>query len=288
VLHRTWGGFKIVLLRHVETQEVAHLGYTVQRDDSLRLFDALSRILAEGSRNYTQAVITLADDSLLRVDCLATWEVGHERRYKSRLSVIAENAAEIKRRAFSGDRSVVDRAADVYPVRIETNDEAIRIVYSNHDEKSVPQVDCVALQLCKEEIPERVTRYEINQIEDSFKGNRINLMSFDLSPYESPDEPRHAAEQLGQLLDCEVVDHLAGSPVLDHLTSSSESRTGLRLPARPLSLAIAAVTLVAVSSLMFHFYGGEKASREEADSVELEPKDEAPDGAPPPKPRRSH
>jgi len=71
---------------------------------------------------------------------------------------------------------------------------------------------------------------------------------------------------------------------VDHLTSSSESRTGLRLPASPLSLAIAAVTLVAVSSLMFHFYGGEKASREEAESVELEPKDEAPDGAPPPKP----
>ena len=30
------------------------------------------------------------------------------------------------------------------------------------------------------------------------------------------------------------VDHLAGLPVLDHLTSSSESRTGLRLPASPL------------------------------------------------------
>ncbi len=207
-LHRTWGGFKIVLLRHVETQEVAHLGYTVQSDDALRLFDVLSRILAEGSRNYTQAVITLADGSLLRVDCLATWEVGHKRRYKSRLSVIAENAAEIKRRAFSRDRAIVDRAADVYPVRIETNDEAIRIVYSNHDEKSVPQVDCVALQLCKEEIAGRLTRYEINLIEDSFKGNRINLMSFDLSPHESPDEPRRAAEQLGELLDLEVLDHL--------------------------------------------------------------------------------
>ena len=80
------------------------------------------------------------------------------------------------------------------------------------------------------------------------------------------------------------VDHLAGLPVSDHLTSSSESRTGLRLPAGPLSLAIAAVALVAVSGLMFHFYGGEKASREEAESVELEPTDEAPDGAPPPKP----
>ena len=125
-----------------------------------------------------------------------------------RLSGIADNAAEIERREFSRDRSVVDRAADVYPVRIETNDEAIRIIYSNHDEKSVPQVDCVALQLCKEEIPERVTRYEINLIEDSFKGNRINLMSFDLPPHESPDQPRRAAEQLGELLDLEVLDHL--------------------------------------------------------------------------------
>jgi hypothetical protein len=207
-LHRTWGGFKIVLLRHVETQEVAHLGYTMQSDDALRLFDALSRILAEGSRNYTQAVITFADGSLLRVDCLATWEVGHKRRYKSRLSVVAENAAEIKRKAFSRDRSIVDRAADVYPVRIESKDESIRIVYSNHDEKLVSWDDCVAIQLCKEEIAGRVTRYEINLIEDSFKGNRINLMSFDLPPHESPHEPRDAAEQLGQLLDCEVVDHL--------------------------------------------------------------------------------
>lgn len=207
-LHRTWRGFKIVLLRHVETQEVAHLGYTVQSDDALRVFDVLSRILAEGSRNYTQAVITLADDSLLRVDRLPTWEVGHKRRYKSRLSVIDENAAEINRRAFSRDRSIVEPAADVYPVRIETNDGAIRIIYSNHDEKSVLQVDCVALQLCKEEIPERVTRYEINLIEDSFKGDRINLVSLDLPPDESPDEPRRAAEQLGKLLGLKVVDHL--------------------------------------------------------------------------------
>ena len=68
--------------------------------------------------------------------------------------------------------------------------------------------DCVALQLCKEEIAGDLTRYEINLIEDSFKGNRINLMSFDLDPQESPHQPRQAAEDLGQLLDCEVVDHL--------------------------------------------------------------------------------
>lgn len=207
-LHRTWGGFKIVLLRHVETQEVAYLGYTLKSEDALPVFDALSRILAEGSHNYTQAVITLADGSPLRVDRLATWEVGHKRRYKSQLSVVAENAAEIKRKAFSRDRSIVDHAADVYPVRIETNEEAIRIVYSNHDEKSIPYDDCVALQLCKEEIPERATRYEINLIEDSFMGNRINLMSFDVRAHEPPDQPRHAAEQLGELLDLEVVDHL--------------------------------------------------------------------------------
>ncbi len=207
-LHRTWGGFKIVLLRHVETQEVAHLGYTMQRDDALRLFDVLSRILAEGSRNYTQAVITLDDDSLLRVDRLATWEAGHWRKYKSRLSLVAPNAAEIERRAFGKNRKVVDRAADISPVRIETSDESIRLMYSNQDEKYVPRDDCVAVQLCKEDIPERLTRYEINLIEDSFMGNRINLMSFDLSPHESPDEPRRAAEELGELLDLEVLDHL--------------------------------------------------------------------------------
>ncbi len=149
----------------------------------------------------------LADGSPLRVDCLATWEAGHMRTYRSQLTVVA-NAAEIERTAFGENRNIVDRAADVYPVLIESNDRSIRLVYSNHDEKSVPRIDCVAVQLCKENISGRLTRYEINLIEDSFKGNRINLMSFDLSPHESPHEPRHAADQLGQLLDCEVVDHL--------------------------------------------------------------------------------
>ena len=208
-LPRGWGGFKIVLLRHVETQEVAHLGYTMKSDDALRVFDALSRILAEGSRNYTQAVITLADDSLLRVDRLPTWEAGKWRTYRNQWTVLAPNAVEIKRKAYGENRNVVDRAADVYPVRIESDDESVRLIYSNHDEKSVPHYDCVALQFCKEETEERAkTRFEINLIEDSFKGNRINLMSFDVRRGESPDEPRRAAEQLGELLDLEVLDHL--------------------------------------------------------------------------------
>jgi hypothetical protein len=207
-LPRGWGGFKIVLLRHVETDQVAHLGYTMQRDDALRVFDTLSGLLAEGGRNFTEAVVTLHDGSLLRVDRLATWAAGHKRRYKSRLSVIADNAAEIERRAFSRDRAIVDRAADIYPVRIATNHETIRIVYSNGGEKSVSWDDCVALQLCKEEIAERATRYEVNLILDSFDDNRLNLMSFDVRRHESADEPRRAAEQLGELLDLEVLDHL--------------------------------------------------------------------------------
>ena len=210
-LPRGWGGFKIVLLRHVETQEVAHLGYTVQSDDALRLFDVLSRILAEGSRNYTQAVITLADDSLLRVDRLPTWEAGKWYNYRNQWKVVAPNTIKIKRQTFrqDRDRKIADRAGDVYPVRIESDDESVRLIYSNHDEKSVPHYDCVALQFCKEETEERAkTRFEINLIVDSFQDNRLNLMSFDLRRGEAPDEPRRAAEQLGELLDLEVLDHL--------------------------------------------------------------------------------
>lgn len=207
-LPRGWGGLKIVSLRHVETQEVAHLGYSMKGDDALRVFDVLSGILAEGGRNASQAVVTLHDGSLLQVGRLATWAAGHKRRYTSQFSVIAENMAEIRRTAFLRDRSIVDRAADVHPVRIETNDLAIRIIYSNHEEKFVSRDDCVALQLCKEEVAGRRTRYEINLIVDPFKGNRVNLMSFDFAPLESPREPRQAAEELGQFLNCEVADHL--------------------------------------------------------------------------------
>lgn len=52
-LSAAWSGFKIILLRHVETQEVAHLCFNMKSEDALPVFDALSRILAEGSRKYT-------------------------------------------------------------------------------------------------------------------------------------------------------------------------------------------------------------------------------------------
>ena len=208
-LYSSLRGMKIILLRHVETQEVAHLGYSMKSEEALRVFDALSRVLAEGSHNYTQAVITLADDSLLRVDRLPTWEAGKWRTYRNQWKVVAPNTVQIKRKAYGENRNVVDRAADVYPVRIESDDESIRLTYSNHDEKSVPHYDCVALQFCKEETEERAkTRFEINLIVDSFQENRLNLMSFDLRRGEAPDEPRRAAEELGELLGLELVDHL--------------------------------------------------------------------------------
>ncbi len=210
-LYSSLRGMKIILLRHVETQEVAHLGYSMKSEEALRVFDALSRVLAEGSHNYTQAVITLADDSLLRVDRLPTWEAGKWYNYRNQWKIVAPNTIKIKRQAFrlEDHRKVADRAADFYPVRIESDDESIRLTYSNHDEKSVPHDDCVALQFCKEETEQRAkTRFEVNLIVNSFQDNRLNLMSFDLRRHESPDEPRRAAEQLGELLDLEVLDHL--------------------------------------------------------------------------------
>jgi hypothetical protein len=202
-------------LRHLETEEVAYIGYTMKSKYALRVFDSLSRILAEDSRNYTQAIITLEDDSLLPVDRQATWAASHRRKYRSQLTVVAPNTVEIMRKVIG--ENFVDREADIYPVRIESDDESVRLIYSNDEEKSVPYDDCVALQLCKEEIAERFTRYEVNLIVNSIKDNRLNLMSFDVEPSlmsfdvslsESPDQPRNAAEQLSELLDLEVVDHL--------------------------------------------------------------------------------
>ena len=145
----------------------------------------------------------------MRVDRLPTWEAGKWRTYRNQWKVVAPNTVQIKRKAYGENRNVVDRTADVYPVRIESDDESVRLIYSNHDEKSVPHYDCVALQFCKEETEERAkTRFEINLIVDSFQENRLNLMSFDLRRGEAPDEPRRAAEELGELLGLELVDHL--------------------------------------------------------------------------------
>ena len=63
-LPRGWGGLKIVSLRHVEAQEVAYLGHTMNSDDALRVFDTLSSLLGEGSRNAAQGVVTLHDAAI--------------------------------------------------------------------------------------------------------------------------------------------------------------------------------------------------------------------------------
>ena len=205
-LHSSLHGFKYVILRHIETDEVVHLGYTLKGEDALRTFDTMSKLLAPGGSNAAVGVITLEDGSLLQVDRLATWEAGHFRKYKSSLS-IADNVGRIERKAFGHDRNVVDRKADVFPVQIKLDNDTVRIRYADQSEKSFAWDDCVAIQLCREEIAERYTRYEVNLIEDFFMANRVNLMSFDLAPNSEPAGPLNAARQLGQLLECEVVNH---------------------------------------------------------------------------------
>lgn len=103
---------------------------------------------------------------------------------------------------------MVDAAADVYPVQIESQRDAVRIRFSNHTEKSVPDYDCVAVQICKEEIAQRRTRYEVNLITDSSTTERVNLVSFDIAINEPPDVVWDAANRIGELLELEVVDHL--------------------------------------------------------------------------------
>lgn len=206
-LHKSLGGFKNILLRHVETEEVAHLTFSLKNDDALRVFDALTKVLASGGRNTSQAVITNEDGSMLRVDRLATWQAGQWRSYHSQISTVG-NAVVVTRRAYGENRNVLDRSGDDYPIRIEPVGNDIRISYSKSGAKSYSWDDCICLQMCREEIPERATRYEINLIEDYLRGNRINLLSVDVSPFDSLDEFKEAAAKLGDLLELEVVDHL--------------------------------------------------------------------------------
>ena len=170
-LHSSLHGFKYFILRHLEIDEVVHLGYTLKGEDALRTFDKMSKLFAPGGSNASVGVITLEDGSLLQVDRLATWEAGHWRKYKSSLS-IEGNVGQIERKAFGKDRNVVDRKADVFPVQIKMDNDTVRIRYADQSEKSFPWDDCVAIQLCREEIAERYTRHEVNLIEDFFLANR--------------------------------------------------------------------------------------------------------------------
>ena len=103
---------------------------------------------------------------------------------------------------------MADAAADIYPVRIESKHSSVLIHYSNHDQRSVPDYECVAVQLCKEDIAQRRTRFEVNLITDSSTTERINLLSVDLQPGTTPDTVRDAASEIADLLELEFVDHL--------------------------------------------------------------------------------
>ncbi len=271
-----WKGIKIISLRRLDNGEEAYVGFTVQQgEDAKAAFEQLAAILGGDKQDHTKTTVARPDQTPLPVDTQPTWDAGKRHRSRCQLSFPAARVMQIQRKLFWKDRRIKYPAPPAYVVRIERHREQLCVVWSDRRTRNFPMTECVGIQLCGEYLIERHTRYEVNLLLNRATDNRVNLLSLDLDPQAEPVVPRDLAKQVAGC---------AGLPVLDHLTSSSESRTGLRLPVRQLSLAIAAVTLVAVSSLMFHFYGGEKASREEAESVELEPKDEAPDGAPPPKP----
>lgn len=207
-LAKSLHGFKFILLRHARTNEVAHVGFALVSDDALIVFDALSRLLGAG-HNYTQAVITLHDGSLIRVDRLATWAAGKWRNYTTTLTQTDSRTIQLSRRAFGKNRNVADTSADVYPVQIESQRDGVRIRYSNNDERSVPDYDCVAVQVCKEEIAQRHTRYEVNLITDSSTTERLNLASVDIALNEHPKAVWNIAKTIGELLELEVVDHIS-------------------------------------------------------------------------------
>ena len=206
-LSKSLRGFKFILLRDRESDEVAHVACALVSHDALRVFAALSELIGEG-HNYTEAVIELDDGQMLKVDRLATWAAGKWRSYKSEISRTGSDSIHISRRAFGENRNVADAAADIYPVRIESKHSSVLIHYSNHDQRSVPDYECVAVQLCKEDIAQRRTRFEVNLITDSSTTERINLLSVDLQPGTTPDTVRDAASEIADLLELEFVDHL--------------------------------------------------------------------------------
>lgn len=206
-LHKSLRSFKHILLRHLGTDDVAHLAFTLVSDDALRIFDALSALLG-GSHNYTEAVVTLHDGLMVRVNRLATWEAGKWRCYENQLTPTDSKTIEITRRTFGENRHVVNNAGDVYPIQIEVQRDTVCIRYSNHAERTIPDYECFAIQVCKEEIAQRRTRYEVNLITDSSKTERLNLLSYDIAPDAAVDDVWAAANSVGVLLDLEVFSHL--------------------------------------------------------------------------------
>jgi len=206
-LHSSLRGFKIVLIRLVETNEVAHLGYTLTSDEGVRTFDAMAKFMNAGE-NSSKAVVEMDNGFVLYVDTTVTWAAGKIRNYKSKLTVIDRQTVEIKRQTRMDDRSVVDKQGDIYPVRIEASPSLVNLIYSNHDEDGIDADDCVAIQICKEDISQRRTRYEINLIEGVNEATRHNLMSFDIWPQKDVANVIEAAENIAAVLELSVENHL--------------------------------------------------------------------------------
>ena len=206
-LHSSLRGFKIILLRHNDTGEVAHLGYTMTTDEALFAFDAMSKFLAAGEKSAS-AVVELDNGFVLQVDTHATWAAGQRRNYMSKLTVVDQQTIEINRQTRREDRSTIDRKGDVYPIRIEATPSRVQLIYSDHNEVGIDADDCAAIQICKEEIPQRRTRYEINLIEGVHEATRHNLMSFDHWPQKSVAHIVEAAENIAAVLELDVENHL--------------------------------------------------------------------------------
>lgn len=204
-LPKGFRAFKILCLRRNGNGATAHVAFSRRSETAQRTLHQLSAMLGrEGIDRETEAV-KLTDGRTVSVKKTATWQAGHQYRYRAEVSRPSPDATEINRTPRAQFKKYP--TAPAYPARIERHDDVLRLFWSNGDEQTLPLADCVGVQVCREELP-MCTRYEVNLVLDAPKDNRINLVTVDPYPPLVRADPRQMVETISQQLNLPILDHL--------------------------------------------------------------------------------
>lgn len=203
-------GLHIVALRWpAQSDDEAYLIWSFGAVDAVKAFDALASFVGAESVNRLVDRIELSDGRTVELSKGATWQAGRYHWRANKVAFRSSRFVEIKQkllRTGHGGTTFADPPA--YPCRLVRKDGRLDIRFSDGHEESVDLSKCLAVQVCKQEPPGGLTRYEVNLVIRSPELRRKNLLSYDCDVNEEPADLHCIAQQLGSM---------CGLPVLNHL-----------------------------------------------------------------------
>ena len=201
-----WRGFRVVSLQRQDREnEEVHLAYCYGSDPALAIYENLRAFVGQPSTNRLVFLVYLPDGRMIELSRSATWDAGrtHVRRniveFPTGHSVAIDQT--LRRHEHRPD-------PPPHPELLESKLDSIRIQYSDKNYESIPIVNCAALQICMEDQPANLSRYEINLVLYSPEGKRVNLVSYDIPPSSEPADFRKVAQRMSQTFGLMLMDHL--------------------------------------------------------------------------------